>query len=603
MHVDLPPPRVRAVNVGGQLLVVASSFGLAAGRHPVVAEVGTASIEVGASVFPEARGGVPGLLVVSLKDTDVRAADVGAVRLGGGNGAADAAATIELTVDGVGELLREGLSGAPAPVREEALAFLLVALVDGRPTLRPEVGLALATARSVLRERWPARVIDRDSPPTAAIDVFVRVDHHAYYFRGWLGYEIDDLVSLRLVSPEGQRVAVPPTAFRYPRPDVTDLYGLGTDQFTDLGIAALCVLDLPNVLVTGWVLEVETTAGFRFEVPCPPAASDAVDARDKLVADLALERPPGSALRAHHIAPAIVRVQERMAAKVRITRTEQFGTGPVDPDVSIIVPLYKRIDLVEHQLAQFVHDPEITAADLIYVLDSPEQERQLLAECDRLAPLYRVPFRVVVLSANGGFSTANNLGVSVAAGRLLLLMNSDVLPAAPGWLGRLVRFHDSRAELGIVGPKLLYEDDSLQHAGLYWARGADGRTWFNEHFYPGLHRSLPAACVSRRVPAVSAACMMVSAALYRELGGLRGMFVQGDYEDSDLCLRLHDAGYEIWYDAEVELYHLEGQSYPSAQRAGNADFNRWLHTHLWDRRIEAIMADHDLGRHELPARS
>ena len=90
--------------------------------------------------------------------------------------------------------------------------------------------------------------------------------------------------------------------------------------------------------------------------------------------------------------------------------------------------------------------------------------------------------------------------------------------------------------------------------------------------------------------------MMLRTALYREFGGLRGVFVQGDYEDSDLCLRVQEAGYEVWYNAAVELYHLEGQSYPSPQRAANVEFNRWLHTHLWDRRIDAIMAAHDLER-------
>jgi len=93
------------------------------------------------------------------------------------------------------------------------------------------------------------------------------------------------------------------------------------------------------------------------------------------------------------------------------------------------------------------------------------------------------------------------------------------------------------------------------------------------------------------VPAVTAACLMIAAELYRELDGLRSCYVQGDYEDSDLCLRLIEAGYDNWYLPEVELFHLEGQSYPSQLRRLASQYNRWLHTRLWDRLIERVMAD------------
>jgi GT2 family glycosyltransferase len=113
--------------------------------------------------------------------------------------------------------------------------------------------------------------------------------------------------------------------------------------------------------------------------------------------------------------------------------------------------------------------------------------------------------------------------------------------------------------------------------------------WTNEHYFKGLHRDLPAANVARRMPALTAACLMISSELYRQLGGLRGMFIQGDYEDSDLCLRIHELGQECWYAPEVELYHLEGQSYPSAERGLASEYNRWLHSRLWAESIENLM--------------
>jgi GT2 family glycosyltransferase len=90
---------------------------------------------------------------------------------------------------------------------------------------------------------------------------------------------------------------------------------------------------------------------------------------------------------------------------------------------------------------------------------------------------------------------------------------------------------------------------------------------------------------------VTAACLLTSSDLYRKLGGLRSIYIQGDYEDSDLCLRLREAGYETWYLPEVELYHLEGRSYDTSARQTNARYNSWLHTRLWGEQIEEVMSE------------
>ena len=91
--------------------------------------------------------------------------------------------------------------------------------------------------------------------------------------------------------------------------------------------------------------------------------------------------------------------------------------------------------------------------------------------------------------------------------------------------------------IGALGPKLLFEDDSFSTRDFISAarpRGPRGK----RHYFKGLHRDLPAANVPRPVPAVTAACLMIQRDLYRELDGLRSIYIQGDYEDSDLCLRL-----------------------------------------------------------------
>jgi O-antigen biosynthesis protein len=171
-----------------------------------------------------------------------------------------------------------------------------------------------------------------------------------------------------------------------------------------------------------------------------------------------------------------------------------------------------------------------------------------------------------------------------------VLLNSDVLPDRPGWLGTMARFFDQTPEIGALAPKLLYEDDSLQHAGLYFLRAPGSPIWENMHYFKGLNRHTPAANRARKVPAVTGACLMIERERYEQLGGLRGQFVQGDYEDADLCMRLHEQGLDSWYLPDAELYHLEAQSYPNELRRATSAYNTWLHSYLWSEAIAEVMA-------------
>jgi GT2 family glycosyltransferase len=222
-------------------------------------------------------------------------------------------------------------------------------------------------------------------------------------------------------------------------------------------------------------------------------------------------------------------------------------------------------------------------------LDSPEQEAAFEHIAAHLYPIYRIPFRIAFLTQNFGFAGAINAGASLARGRLLLLLNSDVLPDKPGWLETMCRFYDSQREIGALGPKLIYEDGSIQHAGMTFYRPPGSLLWQDGHYYRGLHRTFPAANVTRPVPAVSGACMMIDRSLYEDLGGLSGRFVRGDYEDSDICMRLMESGRQNWYLSSAELYHLEAQSYNPELREPANRFNAWLHTHLWRQRIDDLM--------------
>jgi GT2 family glycosyltransferase len=465
-----------------------------------------------------------------------------------------------------------------------ALLDELVGRLGRRRTGIRAVAADLCVLRDAARPRFPAAEVNAEAAVAAQVDSIHRIDESAFYVEGWVIDRTGTLATIRLITPEGRSIEIAESAFRYPRPDVSGLFGV--PEGDDLGFIAYVEAPEKTVVPSGWVLQAELADGAGVEVGMPPVSDDPKALRTIVLGDIELDRP-GDRLKTEHMKPALERLEERLRGSVEIETVEQHGEPPADPAVSIVVPLYKRTDYVEHQLAQFVHDPEIARADLIYVLDSPEDAPQLRRFAAHLYALYGVPFRLACLSANGGFSVVNNLGASLARGRHLLLLNSDVLPSQPGWLSRLVEFYESNPTIGALAPKLLYEDDSIQHAGLYFDRPPGAETWSNEHFFKGLSRDFPGANVAQAVPAVTGACLLIDLDLWREMGGLQGGYVRGDYEDSDLCLRLQQAGRESWYLPDVELYHLEGQSYPSIERAAASRFNQWLQTAAWQDQLSA----------------
>jgi GT2 family glycosyltransferase len=493
---------------------------------------------------------------------------------------------------GLGAFVLHRLAPLDAARRNEVLDFLAAGAMSYPAS---EAGEALFHLRQALRERLPVYRHDRRHKRGLALERITAVDHSSFYLEGWVRDAEADVVRLTAVSPEGARVDIGERAFRYARPDVAAFFATTGDRAPEkLGFICFVELDAPSLLSEGWLLETENARGDLLEAGAPPVSGNVLTARDIILADPAKDRLPIEELMTNHVSPAIMRIQKRVEEWARVDTVDDFGEVPDSPAVSIVVPLYQRIDLLEQQLAEFAQDPELQETEIVYVLDSPDQGIYLLDLASRLHPIYRVPFRVAVLEQNVGFALANNAGASIARGRLLLLMNSDVLPAAPGWLERMRDFYDSTQDIGALGVKLLYEDESIQHAGMYFHQATGTDLWLDAHYFKGLHRDFPPANVTRVVPGVSGACMMIDAELYRGLGGLGGKYVQGDYEDFDLCLRLAESGRDSWYFPGVELYHLEALSYKGGLRVPANRYNMWLHTHLWRERIEEIMAIHGL---------
>ena len=260
-----------------------------------------------------------------------------------------------------------------------------------------------------------------------------------------------------------------------------------------------------------------------------------------------------------------------------------FGVQPAEPVVSVIVPLYGRIDFMEYQLALFSREKSNAHHEFIYVLDDPSIRVETLTLAESCFARFGLPFRVVALERNVGYAPANNAGLRSARGRLVCFLNSDVFPGHDRWLDAMVVRLDADPQLGAVGPTLLFEDGTVQHRGLTYEPLQEFARWLFP-MHPGKGMRIPRRRGLEFHRAITGACMVMSRALAESLGGFDETYVIGDFEDSDLCLRIGARGLSCAVDLDVHLYHLERQSQgdmANAWRFNLTLYNAWVHEGRW----------------------
>ncbi len=162
------------------------------------------------------------------------------------------------------------------------------------------------------------------------------------------------------------------------------------------------------------------------------------------------------------------------------------------------------------------------------------------------------PFRVISNERNRGFAHACNQGAAAARGRYCIFLNNDTVPQ-PGWLTALAGAMIGPLAPTVTGARLLFPDDTVQHAGL----GFNAR-YEPIHMFYG-EEAEGAARISRAVSAVTGACLMVERARFLTAGGFDEGYVNG-FEDLDFCCRMREEGGTVWYEAESLLYHFESAS-------------------------------------------
>lgn len=261
-------------------------------------------------------------------------------------------------------------------------------------------------------------------------------------------------------------------------------------------------------------------------------------------------------------------------------RDGQASTSPV-MKVSFIIPTYNTLALTTQCIESLRSTVDLKKHEVIIVDDnSSDGTREYLQS---LPATYKIIYNAV----NQGYARNCNAAAKEATGDFLCLCNSDLI-FLKGWLGPLLKAFEKSKSTGFVGNIQRRVDNNwIDHAGVYFlADGMPLHVAQNKTYTPML-RYLP-------VSAVTAACCVIRAELFREFGGFDEKYLNG-FEDTDLCLRLKEAGYQHYVATRsTVLHHISS----SPGRKAQENENRYLFAEKWQSVTKVIAAKEETCWHQ-----
>jgi GT2 family glycosyltransferase len=229
-------------------------------------------------------------------------------------------------------------------------------------------------------------------------------------------------------------------------------------------------------------------------------------------------------------------------------------TAP-EPLVSLIIPTRDKPDLLRTCLDSIRAKTTYGNYEIL-VVDNNSEEAETFVYFEELARDGRV--RVVPYPHPFNYSGINNAAVRLARGSIIGLVNNDIEVISPDWLTEMVSWAQQPG-IGCVGAKLLYPDDTVQHAGVIL--GIGGVAGHSHKMSPrNAHGYFSRLKVAQTLSAVTAACMLVRKSIYAEVRGMDSENLKVAFNDVDFCLKVRSAGYRNVWTPFAELYHHESKS-------------------------------------------
>ncbi len=192
---------------------------------------------------------------------------------------------------------------------------------------------------------------------------------------------------------------------------------------------------------------------------------------------------------------------------------------------------------------------------IITIVENGSQEKEVFELYEELTKKDNI--QVVRWQKPFNYAAINNYAVPFTSGEVLLFLNNDIEVISPDWMEELLG-HALRHEIGAVGAKLYYPDDTIQHAGVILGLGGvAGHS--HKHFARDSNGYCYRPKIVQNLSAVTAACLMMRRTVFKEIGGFDEKYSHA-FNDVDLCLRIRERGYLIVFTPHAELYHYESKS-------------------------------------------
>ncbi|MBI3769877.1 MAG: glycosyltransferase [Deltaproteobacteria bacterium] len=264
--------------------------------------------------------------------------------------------------------------------------------------------------------------------------------------------------------------------------------------------------------------------------------------------------------------PNLIHAREQFLHGLRTqvaSQSTQGASRSAGFDCSIVMPLFNRAELTEQCLVNLAEVTQGVTYEVILVDNASSDGTAALLES------LGGDVQVLRNAANRGFAAACNQGARAARGRHLVFLNNDTIPLR-GWLRSLLAELDADPTVAVVGSKLLFADDTIQHAGVIFGRELP----IPYHAFYRAAATAPAVNTRRELQCVTGACIAVRRTVFESIGGFDEGFVNG-YEDVDFCLKVRQRGDKVVYQPHSALYHLESQT-PGRKDHDHANGQRLL---------------------------
>ena len=228
---------------------------------------------------------------------------------------------------------------------------------------------------------------------------------------------------------------------------------------------------------------------------------------------------------------------------------------PSQPLVSLIIPTRDKKEITELAVTSIINKTTYENYEII-IIDNGSVEQETLAWFKEIQKNVRIS--VLRYDKPFNYSAINNFGVRHAKGTILGLINNDVEVISPEWLTEMVS-HAIRPDIGCVGAKLYFGNNTIQHAGVILGIGGvagHSHKYFNRADYGYFSR----LCLTQSLSAVTAACLIVRKEIFEKVGGLDEENLTVAFNDVDFCLKVSEKGYRNLWSPYAELFHHESIS-------------------------------------------